>query len=122
MPRARMASHWNRHDANRPRARNQHILAQYRKRKRGMNCIAKGIEDRRHLLVDTGMVPPDVGHRQGDIFGKRAGAIHPYTLRIGAEMPPAGHAVTATSADYVPLAADDVAGIKIVHIRPDLDH
>ena len=54
-------------------------------------------------------VMPDVGHRQGDVLGERARAVHADALGVLAEVPAAGQAVAAAAADHVPLAADDVA-------------
>ncbi len=67
-------------------------------------------------------MPPDVGHRQGDELGKRAGTIDPDTLRGDAEMTATGEAVAAAAADHVPLSANDVAGVKVVDVGADLDN
>ena len=55
------------------------------------------------------LMPPDIGHWQRDVFGERAGAIHPDALGVRAQMAAARQAISAASADYVPFAADDFA-------------
>ncbi len=121
MTRPRVPNHRNRHQADRPRAGDEYIFAQHRERKRRVHSVAEGIEDGRHLAVDAMVVPPDIGHGQRDQFGKGPCAVHPHTLRRSAEMPPSGQAVAAAPADHMPLATDDIAGEKVVDIRPDCD-
>ena len=55
------------------------------------------------------------------ILGERAGPIDADALRVLAQMPAAGQAVAAAAADDVPLAADDLADVKIVDVGADLD-
>ena len=68
-----------------------------------------------------GIEMPDVGHRQREIFGERAGPVHADADRFLAEMPPAGQAVAASSADHVPFAADHIAHAKILDVAADID-
>ena len=68
-----------------------------------------------------GVMLPDVGHRQGDVFGERAVAVDADALRMRAEVAPARHAVAAAPADQMPLAADEIAGMKVVDVSADLD-
>ena len=49
------------------------------------------------------------------------GPLHAEPDRVGAQVPPPGHAVAAAAADDVPLAADDVARVEVAHVRADLD-
>ena len=70
--------------------------------------------------IDGSMVP-DVGHRQREIFGERPGPIHADALRVLAEMPAAGQAISAAAADDVPFAADDVAEVEILDVGADRD-
>ena len=42
-------------------------------------------------------------------------------LRVLAQVPAAGQAIAAAAADDVSLAADDLAGVKILDVRADLD-
>ena len=60
--------------------------------------------------IDARLVVPDVGHRQRDVLGERAGPVDADALGVLAQVPAAGQAVAAAAADDVPLAADDVAG------------
>ena len=112
-----MFRHRNRHDPDRPRARNQHVFAQQRERQRRVHGIAKRIEDRRNLLVDLRIMPPDVRHRQRDKLRKRSRPIHPDAQRMRAQMPPPRQTVPAPPAGHMALAAHNVARIKIIHIR-----
>ena len=57
-----------------------------------------------------------------DVLGERAGAVDAEADRVRAEVAPAGHAVAAAAADDVALAADEVAGGEVAHVRADLDH
>ena len=77
MPCTCVLHHRYRHDADRTGAGDEHVFAQNRKRKRGMNRISKRIEDRRNFLIDARMVPPDIGHRQRDQLGKGPGRLTP---------------------------------------------
>ena len=49
-------------------------------------------------------------------------AVYPYTLRVRAQMPPAGQTVAATPAHHVPFATHDIAYGKVVHVGPDLNN
>ncbi len=109
------------HDADRARARDDHVLAEHGKRKRRVNGVSQRIEDRRHVERNGRVEMPDVGHRQREVFGESAGPIHAHADRFLAEMPPAGKAVAAASANHVPFAADNVAHAKILHVAADID-
>ena len=104
---------------DRARAGDEHVFTHHRKRKRRMHRVAEGIEDGRDLMVDAGVMPPDVGHWQRDEFGECAGTVHANALRISAQMPSSGKAVAAAAADHMPFAADDIAGEKVVDVRTD---
>ena len=111
----------DRHAADRPGAGDEHVLTEHRERERRVHRVPEGVEDRRHLLVDARPVVPDVRHRQRHELGEGAGPLHAEPDRVGAQMPPSGHAVAAAPADDVPLAADDVARVEVAHVRPDVD-
>ena len=64
---------------------------------------------------------PDVRHRQRQILGKRPRPIDADALGVLAQVPAAGQAVAAPAADHVALAADDLADVKILDVRADLD-
>ena len=53
----------------------EHVFAQHGKRQRGVHGVAEGVEDGRDFLVDARIMPPDIGHGQGDEFGECSGAI-----------------------------------------------
>ena len=117
VPRARVAHDGGRHDADRPGAGDQHVLAEHGEGERRVHGVAEGIEDRGDVEVDARRVLPDVRHRQRDALGERAGAVDADALGVGAEVPAARHAVAAAAAHEVPLAADDVARREVVHVR-----
>jgi hypothetical protein len=85
-------------------------------------ALPKGVEDRGYFLVHMRLVPPDVAHRQHDKFRERTGTIHPDARGERAKMAAAGKAVAAAPAGDVALAADDVAGVKVVHVGADFDN
>ena len=94
------------HQADRPGAGDQHVLAEDREGERRVDRVAERVEDRGDLLVDARPVVPDVGHRQGDVLGERAVPADAEADRVGAQVAPAGQAVAAAAADHVALAAD----------------
>jgi hypothetical protein len=118
---AGMANDGGRHQPDRARARDQDVLAEDRERQRRVDGVAERIEDRRDLLVDARPVVPDVRHRQGDVLGERTVASDPQSDRVGAEVAPAGKAVTAATADDVTLAAHEIAWPEIADVAADLD-
>ena len=59
-----VAGDGRRHQADRPGARDQHVLAEDGERERGVHGVAERVEDRGDVLVDARPVVPDVGHRQ----------------------------------------------------------
>jgi len=67
------------------------------------------------------MVPPDIGHRQRDVFRERTRPIDSHAGCVRAQMTPAGETVSAASANHMALAADDVTGEEIHYIRSNLD-
>jgi len=121
VPRSGVANYGDGHDADRACTGDQHVFAEHGERKRGVDCVAKWVEDCGDFLIDAGMMTPDIGHGQRDVFGESSGAIDAYALRVGAEVAAAGHAVAAASADDVALAADDVAGEEVVDVGADLN-
>ena len=52
------------HDADRPGAGDQHVLAEHGKREGRVDGVAEGIEDRGHVAIDVVPMMPDIGHRQ----------------------------------------------------------
>src|SRR5690348_9077249 len=121
MPGARMPHHADRHDADRARAGDEHVLAEDVKREGRMDGISKGVKDGLHVARDVAIVMPYVAHRNGDVLGEGARTVHTDSLRVLAEVPPAGEAVAAAAADYVSFAADDVARMEVIDVRAHLD-
>ncbi len=62
---------------------------------------------------------PHVHHRQHDVFGEGAGAIHSHALRVRAQVAPPGQTIAAAPADHVPFPADQIAGMKIGDVGAD---
>ena len=118
---ARVADDRDGHAADRAGAGDEHVLAEHRERERRVDGVAERVEDRGDVLVDPGPVVPDVRHRQRDQLGEGARPLHAEPDRVRAQVPPPGHAVAAAAADDVALAADDVAGMEVAHVRADLD-
>src|SRR6185369_12384001 len=87
----------------------------------GMHGVAEGIEDRGHFLIHIRFVTPDVAHGQHNELRKGTGAVDSDTGGKGAQVAASSEAVAAASAGDVPLAADDVARMEVVHIRADFD-
>ncbi len=105
-----------RHDADRPGAGDQHVLAYQVEGERGMRCIAEGIEDRRQVATDVVRDLERVEGGNGEIFGEGAGAVHADANGVAAKMPTPGAAVAAIAAGDVALAGDAVADIEALHL------
>ena len=118
--RACMLHHRRRHAADRPRAGDQHILAEDIERERRVHRISERIENRRHVVIHARLVVPDIRHRHADVFRERPRAVHTDALRVRAKMPPPREAVPATPAHDMPLRAHDVALAEIIHVRSDV--
>ena len=81
-----------------PAPGDQHVLAEHRERERRVDRVAERIEDRRHVGVDARPVVPHVGHRQRDVLGERAVAVHAQADRVRAQVAAAREAVAAQAA------------------------
>ena len=121
IPGAGVANHRGRHNPDRPRARDQHVLAQYGKVQRRVHRVAEGVEDRLDVARQGRVVDPDVGHGQGKILGVGPRPVDADRLGVLAEVAAAGKAVAAPPTDHVPLAADDLAGPEVLHVAADVD-
>src|SRR5262245_46326325 len=110
------------HQANRTGAGDQYICSQHREAERGVDGVAEGVEDGGDIKRDVGGMLPDVGHRQGDVLGESAVAVDTDALCVRAEVTPSGHAVAAAPTDQMPLAADEIARMKVVDVTTDLDN
>src|SRR4051812_2153009 len=85
-----------------------------------MDRIPERIEDAGNIAIHTLAVMPDVGHGQRDVFGKAARTVHADAERSRTQVTAPGQAVTASSADNVPFAANQVARMEIGHVGSDL--
>ena len=86
-----------------------------------MDRVAERIEDGRNLPIDSGIMTPDVAHRERDVFGESSGTVHAHTSSVSTEMTPACQTISTAAADYVSFATDNFAGVKVVHIGSDRD-
>ena len=93
------------HEADGACAGDEHVFAEDGEGEGGVDGVAEGVEDGGDVFGDALVVTPDVGHGEGDVFGKGAGAIDANAGGIGAEMAAAGEAVPAASAGDVAFAA-----------------
>src|SRR2546423_13678052 len=84
-----------------------------------MYRVAKRVEDRGDFRFNLVIVPPDVRHRQHNVLGKSAGAIHANPLCVRAEVTPARQTIAATAASYVAFSTDQLTRMKIGDIRAD---
>ena len=100
-----------------PGAGDQHVLAEHGNASAVWTALPNGSKIDGHVAVDVRAVMPDVGHRQRDVLGERAGAVHADALGVRAQVAPAGQAVAAAPADDVALAADDVARREVGDVR-----
>src|SRR5262249_48198557 len=91
-------------------------------RKRSVDGIAEGIKYGGNFEIDLGIMSPDVGHGEDDIFGKGAGTIHPHSLGVSTEMPAAGQTVAAAAAGHMPFPADPFPGMKIGDVGAYRNH
>ena len=111
----------HRHDADRARAGDEHILADDVERERRVSGVAERVENRGNLIVDRGRQLEHIGRGYGQIFGECAGAIHADAEGVAAQVPASGAAIAAVSAGDVSLARDPIAGAEAAHLAADLD-
>src|SRR5947207_11120866 len=86
-----------------------------------MHRVAEGIEDGGNLQRDRLRMLPHTHHGYHDVFGKSPRQVHAHALSVSAEVAAPGKAVAAASADDVALAADNIPGIVVSHVRAHLD-
>ena len=107
-----------RHDADRPGAGDQHVLADEIEGERGMHGVAERIEDGAELVVDVVGQRHDVEGGHAHIFGEGAGDVDADAagLRVEVEAPAARGA--AVHADDVALAGDALADLQAATRSP----
>jgi hypothetical protein len=110
------------HDANWTRPRNENILAEHWKGKRGMDRIAERVENGSYIPINAVVMVPDIGHGQSDILSKSARAIDADPFGMGTQMAATGQAIATMTADNVTFAANQVAGKEVRYIRTDFDN
>ena len=87
-----------------------------------MDGIAEWIEYCRRFKIHFCAVPPDIAHRQHNIFREGSIPVNADTHGVRAEVPPPGQTIATPPADYVTLAAHNIAGTKVLPIRSHLDN
>ena len=110
-----------RHDADRPGAGDEHVLADQVERQRRVRRVAERVEDRRDLVGDVVRNLERVERRDHEIFGERAFAVDADADRVAAQMPAARAAVAAEAAGDMPFAGDAVADREAADLLPQLD-
>src|SRR5215510_13722067 len=95
-----------RHDSNWARPSYKHILSQQWKRQCCVHRIAKWVEYGCYIAIHPVPVMPNISHRHGNVFGKRAWAVYSDSKRVFAEMASSGQAVTAAAAHNMTFCAD----------------
>ena len=86
-----------------------------------MDGIAQGIEDRADLVIDLVGQRHDVEGGQPQILRERPLLIDADTACLGVEVELARAALTRGFADQMPLAADPLAKVQVLHIAAEFD-
>ena len=105
-----------RHAADRARARNQDIFAEQIELQRRVHCVAEGVEQGSDIEVDAGTVLPDVGHGKNQEFGEGARPVDADPAGVGAQVPPAGHAVATAATNDVAFSGHDFSRMEVIDI------
>ncbi len=113
-----MAHHGRSHDADRPRARDQHVFAQHGKRERRVHRVAERIEDGGYVPATSRRRAARRSSSAPRCTRRSPRPVHADPQGVRAQMPPARQAVAAAPADHVPLAAHQVAGGKSATFEP----
>jgi len=121
MPSAHLLGDSGGHAADRAGPGDEHVLADEVEAQRRVRRVPQRVETAQDIRRDGLVAIPDVGHRHGDVLGKRAVPIDPDPLGGRAKMPPARQAVAATSADHVPFGANEVSDREVVDVAADLN-
>ena len=79
VPGSCMPDHRRGHNADGACSGDQDIFAKHVECQSRVYRISEGVEDGRSIAIDSGIVTPDVCHRQRDVFSKRTGAIDAYS-------------------------------------------
>ena len=91
------------------------------KAERGVHGVAERVEDGGDIEVDAGAVMPDVGHRQREILGEGAGAIHADALVSAQRWRRPARQLRQRPQTTWPSPLTMSPGMKVVHVRADLD-
>jgi hypothetical protein len=107
------------HDADRPGAGDQHVLADEVEGERGMDRVAERIEDRAELVVDVVGQRHDVERRHPHVIREGAGDVDADAARLGVEMIAAAACGPALHPDHMALARDTLADLEAPDVGAD---
>src|SRR5450759_965247 len=110
------------HDADRPRARDEHVLTDEIERERRMRRVTEGVEDRGDARRDGVRDVPRVGRREREVLREAAVPVHADSDRVGAQEAPPSAAAAAEAADDVSLAGDALVDAEAADAFADLRH
>jgi len=82
-----------------------------------VNGVSKGIEAGGNVKRNALGKAHHVYRRNDKVLGETAVAVHAHANSVYAKMPAPCHAVSADATDYVPLAGNDLAGLKAANPR-----
>ena len=120
MPRADVPRHRGGHDADRPRAGDQHVLAHQIKAQRRVHRIAQRIEDRADVVGNLVRQQHHVESGQLEILGKGPLFVYPDAPRRGIEVELARPALPRLLADQMPLARAALADLQPFDVAAQL--
>ena len=115
VPRPGVAHDGRRQAADRPRAGDEHVLADQVERQRRMHGVAQRVEDGQGVERDPLGRRPHVDRRERQVLGEGAGGGHADAQAVGAEVTATGAAVAAVAADDVPLAGRQLPDLETAH-------
>ena len=109
------------HDADRPGAGDEDVLADDRPLQRGVRRVAERVEERAEVRVEVGRLHPRVRRRDDDVVGEGPVAVDADPDRADAQVAPPRPAVAALPAHDVPLPGHPVTDRDLVDVGAHLD-
>lgn len=127
MPGPAVAGNERRHDPDRARPGDEHVLAGERELQGRVHGIAERVEEGGQLGVDDLGLNPHIVGGHHDVVGEGAIAVHAHRVRAHAHVAPSRPAVAAPAAHHMSLDRDVGAHLEALgsraqfHTRADLD-
>src|SRR5690606_3288041 len=109
------------HDADRPRACNEHVLSYEVEGEGGVCRVTERVQYRGHLVCDGVRQLEYVECRNGNVFCECSGAAYADAHRVPAEVPPPGAAVPADAAGDMSFCRDPISCCKRALVAAALD-